>query len=615
MLSIDVPSVFKFTALLSVFLGMLLLWLWRRDRSQPALASWGVARLLVASALALLVARGAIPDWISIGLANALLCLNYGLTWGGARQFEGRRAIPAVISAGAVVWLLACQIPGFFAHPMARLWVLGPTLAVYNVAAALEFRRGQTQAPLPSRPLAVALLSGTALIYGGSAVLGCFVRFSAGGSGLPTAPWFAALSSLAMILATVSTLLLVALTKEQAELRTTTVLAAARDAAAEASAQKTRFLARMSHELRTPLNGVLGLAQVLASDPAQGEQQRRQATTLEQAGRHLLEILNEILDLSRIEAGRLELLPRPVALAEFLGDALTFEQGAAAAKGVALGLSAAPALPRAVLADPMRLRQILLNLLGNAVKFTPAGGHITLAVTCLGGDRLGFSVTDTGPGVPLALRPRLFQDYAQAEGDAIAGSSGLGLAISARLARAMGGDLTHADGPGGIGSRFTLALPLPAVASAETPPGTPLSLPPRGLRILVVDDVATNRLVARALLRQAGHVVEEAADGPAALAAITQGPLPDVVLMDVSMPGMDGHTAARHIRSMPGPAGRLPIVAVTANALPEEITLSLTAGMDGHVTKPIERTALLNAIASALDRAARHQQGRGLRIA
>jgi signal transduction histidine kinase/CheY-like chemotaxis protein len=620
MLTIHLPTLFAFTTLLSTSLGGLLVWLWRRDPSQPALASWGVGRLLGTAAMPLLAARGAIPDWISIELSNVLICLSYGLTWAGARQFEGMRARPAGILAGPLVWLLACQIPSFFASLQLRVGLVAFIVAAYNFAAALEFRRGQARAKLPSRPLVVALLFAIALLYAACGPISALFPLTRNDAGLPTSLWLGVLVSLGVGLMAGTSILLVALTKEQAELRSTSALAAARDLAAEASEQKTRFLARMSHELRTPLNGVLGLAQVLASDPELNERQRQQAATLEQAGRHLLAILNEVLDLSRIEAGQLAFSPAPVALRRFLHETLALVRGNASAKDIRLTLEAAGDLPDTVQADPMRLRQILFNLLNNALKFTPPFGSVTLAATRGAGDNIGVAITDTGRGVPAALRPRLFQDYAQAEEDSASGGSGLGLAISSRLAVAMGGSLTHEDGPGGVGSRFALRLPLPevapvAVASAGTiPPATissetipsgpvPASLPV-GLRILVVDDVALNRMTARALLSHAGHVVMEAADGHAALAAIAGGELPDIVLMDQSMPTMDGHSVTRLIRSMRGPVGAVPILALTANALPEDIAASLEAGMDGHVTKPIELKALLGAIAGALDRGA-----------
>jgi signal transduction histidine kinase len=602
MLAIHLPTLFAFTMLQSICLGGLLIWLWRRDRGQPALASWGAGRLIGGFALPLLASRGHIPTWGSLDVANGLVCLGYGLTWAGARQFEGLRARPVSVMAGVAVWLLACQVPGFVNSLQARVTLLGLIVAVYIVATAVEFRRGQSRSPLPSRPIVLVLMVTVAAIFGSCGPLAIFFPLKENAVGLPTSLWFGLLVSLGVVLMAGASILLVALTKEQAELRSTTALAAARDIATEASEQKTRFLARMSHELRTPLNGVLGLAQVLANDPEQGERQRKQAATLEQAGRHLLAILNEVLDLSRIEAGKLVLVPQPTDLAAFLTDTLVFVQDDARSKSIGLTLRTAPGLPETVLIDAMRLRQILLNLLNNALKFTPAGGNVTLEATCGVRETVSMTVTDTGPGIPESLRPHLFQAYVQGSGHGASGGSGLGLAISAVLADAMGGELSHADGKGGTGSRFILALPMPAVAPAIVPPVAQPSLPPRGLRILVVDDVALNRMTARALLLHAGHVVEEAEDGPAALAAMACPPPPDIVLMDQSMPGMDGNTVARHIRSMPGPAGRVPILAVTANALPEDIEASLAAGMDGYVTKPIELKLLLATIASTLSR-------------
>ena len=602
MLSIHLPTVLSFSILQSLCLGVLLLWLWRCDRSQPALASWGTGRLFGAMALPLLAARGFVPSWASLDLANAFACLGYGLTWAGARQFEGLRPRPALVMAGAVVWLLACRIPAFHASLQARIALLGLILATYNILAAVEFHRGQARSPLTIRPIVVTLLCIAALIYAICTPISILLPYRPNAAGLPTAVWFGLLISLCFGLMTSTSILLVALTKEQTELRSTAALGAARDVATDASEQKTRFLARMSHELRTPLNGILGLAQVLADDPELNARQRNQATTLEQAGRHLLAILNEVLDLSRIESGRLELAPQPTALREFLRETMVFVHDNAVSKGIGLTLQTAPDLAETVLADPMRLRQILLNLLNNALKFTPTGGSVTVEITCGAGDTVSMAITDTGPGVPESLRPQLFHAYTQADGHAASGGSGLGLAISEMLARAMGGDLTHADAPAGTGSRFTLIVPLPATAPAVITPVTQPPLPSRQLRILVVDDVRLNRMTARALLQHAGHIVDEAEDGPGALAAVTRLPLPDVVLMDQSMPGMDGHTAARHIRALPGPAGQVPILAVTANALPEDIDASLNAGMDGHVAKPIELKVLLVAIARALDR-------------
>jgi hypothetical protein len=237
MLSIHLPTLFAFTTLLSTSLGALLIWLWRRDRSQPALASWGAGRLLATVAMPLLAARGAIPDWISIELSNALICVSYGLTWAGARQFEGLRARPAGVLAGPVVWLLACQIPLFIASLQWRVALVASIVAVYNFAAALEFRRGQARSPPPSRPLVVLLLFAIALIYAACGPISALFPLTRNDIGLPTSLWLGTLVSLGVGLMAGTSILLVALTKEQAESRSTSALAAARDLAAEASEQ------------------------------------------------------------------------------------------------------------------------------------------------------------------------------------------------------------------------------------------------------------------------------------------------------------------------------------------------------------------------------------------
>ncbi len=236
-------------------------------------------------------------------------------------------------------------------------------------------------------------------------------------------------------------------------------LAQARDAAEAASRAKSRFLSSMSHELRTPLNVILGFAQVLSLDPGLRETQREQLDAMQTAGRHLLDMISGILDFSRIEAGQLDLNPSITPLRPLLAECLEMVGPTAAARGLALAMEVAPDAPLAARLDPLRLRQILINLLGNAVKFTSAGS-VTLRLLAAGPDRLRLEVADTGRGIPPDLRDRLFRDFERlSRGDATVQGSGLGLAISARLATLMGGRLDHADNAGG-GSLFWLELPL-----------------------------------------------------------------------------------------------------------------------------------------------------------
>ncbi|MDB5372474.1 MAG: Histidine kinase, partial [Belnapia sp.] len=404
-----------------------------------------------------------------------------------------------------------------------------------------------------------------------------------------------------------------------------TALAAARDAAEAASAAKTRFLGMLSHELRTPLNGILGHAQLLAADRALSPAQWRCAEQITASGEHLMAMIRELLDLAAIEAGKLTLTPAPVRLAALTEACAAVIRPAAADKGLAFGVQLAPDSAGWVAADALRLRQVLLNLLANAVKFT-ARGEVVLRIRRAAGGLTRFEVTDTGPGMDAAGRASLFQEFHRLPGTAQAEGSGLGLAIAARLVARMGGSIGCESEPG-RGSLFWVELPLPPaeaaaadalpedalpedVLPADALPAGALATGPhaarpvvRRLRLLLADDVLVNREVARALLGGAGHTVTVVADGAQALAAALAEDW-DAVLLDVHMPEMDGLTAARLIRVAPGPRGRVPILAVTASASPAEVAACLAAGMDAHVEKPLRTLDLQDALTAILARAA-----------
>jgi signal transduction histidine kinase/CheY-like chemotaxis protein len=575
--------------------------LWRRDRSQPAVAWWAAAHATFAASMLVFAIRGALPGPVAVVLGNAGLSLGFGLLRGGARRFADLPATRAGVAAGAAVWVAACLVPGFFTSLPARVTLSSATIAAYAIAIALAFRAGMAKQRLPSQRALVVVLLALAAVHALRSTGALFLPFETSGTAPPEASWNALLSILAIALLAATGVLLAVLAGERATLASNAVLAAARDAEAAANREKSRFLARMSHELRTPLNGVLGMAQVLAADRSLRPEQREQARTLEYAGRHLLAIVNDVLDLTRIEAGRLELTPRPLSLRAWLREAMDLVRPAAGAKRIALHLDLAEEVPKLVLADPVRLRQILLNLLGNAVKFTPEGGTVMLRAELVADGLLRFTVMDNGPGVAPELRGSLFGEFNQGRREVEAGvGTGLGLAISSALARAMGGTLDYAPGPEGVGSSFSAVLPLPA-AQPEREAAPAMSAPPaRPLRLLVVDDVRANRLVARALLESVGHVVEEASDGASAIEALKAGLLPDAVLMDVSMPGMDGYATTELIRRLDGPAAWVPVIALTAGAMPEDLAASRAAGMDGHVVKPLQRPLLMAELERAL---------------
>ena len=374
-------------------------------------------------------------------------------------------------------------------------------------------------------------------------------------------------------------------------------------AAEQANLAKSAFLASMSHELRTPLNAILGYAELLRKDKLLGERAESGLTTIQQSGEHLLMLINDILDLSRIEAGKLELHPDEVEIMAMLNAVSDTIRIAAQQKDLAFTLDVGGELPPVVVADAKRLRQVLLNLLGNAVKFTDAGS-VTLRATRLPGGQnaqLRFDVEDTGVGIAPEHLQAVFLPFEQV-GDLRRrlGGTGLGLAISQHLARCMGGDISVASTPG-QGSRFSFSLEAP-IGKPAVQPRQPNSLVTgyagRRREVLVVDDIAGNRAVAKDYLRSVGFVVREAEDGKAALSSIRAQP-PDIVLMDALMPVMDGLSATQLLRDMPGHE-RLPVIVLSAGASGIERTKSLKAGADVFLSKPVDFEALLDHIGSLL---------------
>jgi signal transduction histidine kinase/CheY-like chemotaxis protein len=383
-------------------------------------------------------------------------------------------------------------------------------------------------------------------------------------------------------------------------------LARARDAARAAGEAKSQFLARMSHELRTPLNGILGFSELLLEDQRLEGDQLEKVQNLHGAGKHLLELVNGLLDLSKIESGRMEFTARVFRLQDIIQSCTAIVSPDITRKMLELTVNFDPRLPSHVMGDPTRLRQIILNLLSNAVKFTPGGGGIFFRAMHRPGDRLRIEVQDTGPGISAEDQRLLFQDFVQiatmTQSEVL--GTGLGLAITSRLVKQMGGEIGCESKPG-TGSLFWFEIPLEVVApparkpdEAEPHPGA--AAPGQRLKVLVVDDVKMNRDIVGALLANIGHDVVFATSGADALQKV-QGAEFDLVLMDLQMPYMDGFDAARAIRAMPPPKGRLPIFALTASVMPEQIEAAHQAGMNGHIGKPLSRSALLTALAGLSD--------------
>ena len=385
--------------------------------------------------------------------------------------------------------------------------------------------------------------------------------------------------------------------QEKVEERTAT-LAKATEAAESANRAKTEFLATMSHEIRTPMNGVLGTVQILEGSPLDAEQ-KKLVEVIRQSGEDLVSIVDDILCLAKVEAGKIRLERAPVEVYGLGESLLALFQAKADAKGVGMRLVVEPGVPRLILSDPQRMRQILLNLVGNAIKFTERG-EVRLRVSA-DASLITFHVEDTGMGISPAALLTLFEPFVQADSSTTRrfGGSGLGLSIVRRLVEAMGGRVS-VESEVAVGSVFRVTLPLEALEECEPEEQVAVvahteSLAQLGLRVLLVEDNPVNQMIGAKMLSRLGCAVTVANHGQEALEKLQTATV-DLVLMDCQMPELDGYAATRAIRARGGEFARLPIVALTASAMEDERQRCLDAGMDDFLSKPIMLLSLETAL-------------------
>ena len=375
----------------------------------------------------------------------------------------------------------------------------------------------------------------------------------------------------------------------------------ARRRAEDANRAKSEFLANMSHEIRTPLNGVVAMADALSRRSLDRAEQEM-VEIIRSSGVTLERLLSDILDSAKIEAGQVTVEAQPFALSHAVNDVAALWSSKVEGGPVALVVALDPALERMVVGDVVRVRQILANLVSNALKFTSAGS-VTLSVTPGVDDRVRFTVTDTGVGFDEEQKARIFARFQQADGSITRrfGGTGLGLAISRELAQLMGGELDCSSTPG-QGSRFWFEIPLPRAAAVEEEANEAMDCAPDGLRVLLADDHPANRKVIEVLLAPTGATLVAVENGQEAVDAYAADPF-DLILMDMQMPVMDGLTATAAIRALEAERGRnrTPLLMLTANALAEHVEAGRVAGADGHLAKPVTTASLFAAIRAALE--------------
>ena len=536
----------------------------------------------------------------ALGLPTSVLWLACLLAGEGVARLATGRFRPGVAGTQALraaFVLAALPINLTWSGLAAVLW-LSDTAEFKLAALAVWVGQIVYTQNFRHQPWSLVTVSGVAPLT--SLIVFPFFFYDAQGIGPETARW----GLLIVALSTINTMIANrAAARRMDEL--TNGLREERERALEATRAKSTFIAVTSHELRTPMNGLLGMAHALSRSDL-NETQREQVRLMIRSGDNLMQLLNDVLDLSRIEAGKVELTPAPFELEETVRDIVDAWRDVAMVKNLDITLRFDAGAPAWIEGDALRIRQVLTNLISNALKFTTRGG-VDVHVHCPGEVIEGrcaivFTVRDTGPGVPPEAADRVFDSFTQAD-DTISrrhGGVGLGLTISRALARQMGGDLTLEPCETGGCFAFSIRAPVAQPQIAEEPAEDKREGAMTSIRVLMAEDNEINQLVVQTMLEATGLSLTVVDNGQAALNAMADGHF-DCVLMDINMPVMDGITALEAIRS--GAAGdpTLPVIALTASTMAGDRERFLEMGFNDHLGKPVKPAALINAIARAID--------------
>lgn len=588
--------------------------IWRQNIGGRQALLWSVGHACVAGNIILNNLREVLPPLVSTALAFALILAGIALVAWGVCIDVGRR-FPARSLGSFLLAVQAGQLYFLFVEPDSRFRVMLGGLALFVTAglgaAALALdRRAYRRWPSRFTMVAFAIVS---IAHGGRFVGALLSADQDFGGPQNQANFSFGLSMLLSFMASMCVALgllwlrltdwhRTVATEIEERRRSEAALAVAKDAAEVAAQAKSRFLASVSHDIRTPMNAVIGLTRLL-SRTRLDDRQRTHVARIGTAAGTLMELIEGVLDAARIESGTMNVDTRNFDLGNVLMRVDTIARVHAEAKGLSLIVVPAADVPAALQGDPVRLGQVLLNVVGNAVKFTEAG-EVTLSVATTKREDeaigLRFTIHDTGPGIAARDLPHIFEPFRQGSGDeATKGGTGLGLAIAAQLVQLMGGKI-EAQSVHGLGSTFTIDLPFRIAPHVTVTIDAPLTIRFDGARVLIAEDDEINREVASEILAEAGITVETVATGKAAVELLlASGQSFDAVLMDVRMPEMDGIAATERVRAVHS-ARRLPIIAVTAHAFDDERDACLMVGMNDFVTKPIEPARLLAALARCI---------------